>query len=93
MGEITGATGEQPGVGVGGDREGNTVWADSLAGPGADDSGPAGDGLGPGILQTPPSSAPLVKLGASLTGVMSMEKLWVGEVSSPPLRTPPSSER
>ena len=36
-------------------------------------------------------SAPLVKLGASLTAVTVMVKVWVALLSTPPLAVPPSS--
>ena len=67
-----------------------SVWLDSLA-------GPALMAVAHGLTVWAPASsstvwsAPLVKLGASLTAVTVMVKVWVALVSTPPLAVPPLS--
>ena len=67
-----------------------SVWPDSSA-------GPALMAVAHGLTVCAPASsntvwsAPLVKLGASFTGVAVMMKFCTAEVSTPPLVVPPSS--
>ena len=90
-GEIAGAVENRVGL-VLATTENNTVWADSLAGPLRDAVAQPATVWAPASSNTT-SLAPLVKLGASLTGVMSMVKLWVGEVLSLGGTPDPESER
>ena len=68
-----------------------SVWPASLAGTGARWPWPSRRRVcGPASSCTV-WSAPLVKLGASLTALTVMVKVWAGEVSTPPLAVPPLS--
>ena len=68
------------------------VWPDSSAGPALIAVAHGTTNCAPASSATV-SSAPLVKLGASLTGVSVIVKFCVAEVSKPPFAVPPLSWR
>src|SRR5258706_168697 len=67
-----------------------TVCADSFDGPALILVAQLTNDCAPASLETL-TSGPLVKLGASLTGVMVMVNVCAAEVSTPPFAVPPSS--
>src|SRR5947207_1728505 len=68
----------------------SSVWLASSAGPVLMLAAQPLTGWGPASSGTV-WSAPLVKEGASLTGVMVIVKVWLALVSTPPLAAPPLS--